>query len=98
MEVLINTLKRGTSHAVNNDDTYQRRVSHARRVHPWIGLEVLICRHTHARKGQIGKVIDIFPPRSGRTQPDIRLRIASYNPNEPYPCVMVEYDDVVEKR
>ncbi|KAK0471632.1 hypothetical protein IW261DRAFT_1425062 [Armillaria novae-zelandiae] len=66
---------------------------------PWKGTLVLIVRRNHRWRGKTGYVEDaiVVNNPSGKPVLSLLVRLASYDPNTPYPTLWFEYLDVVDE-
>ncbi|KAK0476890.1 hypothetical protein IW261DRAFT_1566954 [Armillaria novae-zelandiae] len=66
---------------------------------PWKGTLVLIVRRNHRWRGKTGYVEDaiVINNPSGKPVLSLLVRLASYDPNTPYPTLWFEYLDVVDE-
>ncbi|KAK0482464.1 hypothetical protein IW261DRAFT_1418027 [Armillaria novae-zelandiae] len=66
---------------------------------PWKGTLVLIVRRNHRWRGKTGYVEDaiVVNNPSGKPVLSLLVRLASYNPNTPYPTLWFEYLDIVNE-
>ncbi|KAK0474819.1 hypothetical protein IW261DRAFT_1422668 [Armillaria novae-zelandiae] len=66
---------------------------------PWKGTLVLIVRRNHHWRGKTGYVEDaiVVNNPSGKPVLSLLVRLASYDPNMPYPTLWFEYLDVVDE-
>ncbi|KAK0466567.1 hypothetical protein IW261DRAFT_1426837 [Armillaria novae-zelandiae] len=66
---------------------------------PWKGTLILIVRHNHHWRGKTGYVEDaiVVNNPSGKPVLSLLVRLASYDPNTPYPTLWFEYLDVVDE-
>lgn len=66
--------------------------------HPWMGIEVLIHRQGHPRKGETGLITAVLPPVMGSEIKRIEIQSTRYNPAVSFPRMITECTDVVECR
>jgi hypothetical protein len=64
---------------------------------PWIGTQVIITKFGNALKGYEGVVKDVL--RGQRTASGLKvvIQLTRLNPSSPFPTIVVDYDDVVER-
>ena len=65
---------------------------------PWIGTHVIIAKCGNALKGYIGVVKDVLCGQKTPSGLKIVLQLEHLNPSCPFKKMVIDYDDVVEKR
>uniref|UniRef100_A0A8H7XNP3 Chromatin elongation factor SPT5 n=1 Tax=Psilocybe cubensis TaxID=181762 RepID=A0A8H7XNP3_PSICU len=63
--------------------------------HPWTGLEVIIQKHLHPRKGETGRIKDVLH-HTDNAGLQLVIQLTRFNPFAPFQTIVVDYDDVVE--
>ncbi|KAH9478870.1 Transcription elongation factor SPT5 [Psilocybe cubensis] len=63
--------------------------------HPWCGLEVIIQKYRHARKGETGRIKDVLH-HIDNAELQLVIQLTRFNPFAPFQTIVVDYDDVVE--
>ena len=65
---------------------------------PWIGTRVIITKLGNPRKGYIGVVKDVLRGQDTVSGLKISLQLEHYEPSCPFKTMLLDYDDVVERR
>jgi hypothetical protein len=65
---------------------------------PWTGTEVIITKVGNPFKGYMGVVKDVLRGQDTASGLKILLQLAHLDPSSPFRTLVVDYDDVVEKR
>ena len=65
---------------------------------PWIGTDVIISKHGSPFKGYTGVVKDVLRGQDTASGLKIALQLARLDPSSPFKKIVVDYDDVVERR
>jgi hypothetical protein len=65
---------------------------------PWIGTNVIITKLGHPNKGYVGVVKDVLRGQDTASGLKIDIQLAHLDPSSPFRRMIVDYDDVVEKR
>lgn len=63
--------------------------------HPWIGVEVMVSKQGHPRKGEVGRIVEVLPAITSNANTRIVVMTSSYNPHVPFVKFATEYTDVV---
>ena len=65
---------------------------------PWISTDVIITKLGSPLKGYAGIVKDVLRVQDTATSLKIVVQLTHLNPSCPFQTIVVDYDDVVEKR
>jgi hypothetical protein len=65
---------------------------------PWIGTSVIITKLGSPLKGYVGIVKDVLRGQDTASGLKIIMQLVHINPSSPFKKIVVDYDDVVEKR
>ena len=63
---------------------------------PWLGVNVLVIKRGHQRKGQPAVVLNVLPGQSTGSGLKVEVRYLNYDPSAPYHRATFDYDDLVE--
>ena len=65
---------------------------------PWLGTQVIISKVGNPYKGYIGVVKDVLCGQDTASGLKIYLQLERLEPSSPFKKIVMDYDDVVEKR
>jgi hypothetical protein len=65
---------------------------------PWIGTNVIITKLGDPYKGYAGVVKDVFRGQDTASGLKISVQLTHLDPSSPFKTIIVDYDDVVERR
>jgi hypothetical protein len=82
-----------TSSTLKTDDS----LSKADRL-PWIGTDVIITKLGSPLKGRAGVVKDVLRCQDTASGLKITIQLTYLDPSSPFKTMVIDYDDVVEKR
>lgn len=65
---------------------------------PWVGTQVIIAKVGNPFKGNIGVVKDVLCRQDTASGLKISLQLERLEPSSPFKTIVMDYDDVVERR